>query len=48
MLTLEAPTVKVLKSCVDGIIKRKDKNMAFALCRQLKEFLDGHTKQKEE
>lgn len=48
MLTLEAPTVKVLKSCVVGIIKRKDKNMAFALCKQLKDFLDEQTNQKEE
>lgn len=40
MVTLEDPTVKILKSCVDDIIKRKDKNLAFALCKQLKEFLD--------
>ena len=48
MVTLEAPTVNVLKSCVEDIIKRKDKNMAFALCKQLKEFLDEQTKQKGE
>lgn len=43
MVTLEDPTVKILKSCVDDIIKRKDKNLAFALCKQLKDFLDGQT-----
>lgn len=45
MITLEEPTAKVLKTCVDDIIKRKDKNMAFALCKQLKEFLDEQTNQ---
>ena len=48
MVTLEEPTVKILKNCVDDIIKRKDKNMAFALCKQLENFLDEQTKQKEE
>ena len=48
MVTLEAPTVRILKNCVEDIIKRKDKNMAFALCKQLKEFLDEQTKQKGE
>ena len=48
MLTFEDPTVKVIKNCVEDIIKRKDKNMAFALCKQLKEFLDEQTKQKGE
>ena len=48
MMTLEAPTAKILKSCVEDIIKRKDKNMAFALCKQLKDFLDEHSKQKGE
>lgn len=43
MVTLEDPTVKILKSCVDEIIKRKDKNLAFALCKQLKDFLDEQT-----
>lgn len=43
MVTLEEPTAKILKSCVEDIIKRKDKNMAFALCKQLKEFLDEQT-----
>lgn len=45
MVTLEDPTVKILKSCVDDIIKRKDKNLAFALCKQLKEFLDEQINQ---
>ena len=48
MVTLEEPTVKILKNCVEDIIKRKDKNMAFALCKQLKDFLDEQTNQKEE
>ena len=48
MVTLEEPTAKILKNCVEDIVKRKDKNMAFALCKQLKEFLDEQTKQKEE
>ena len=45
MVTLEDPTVKILKSCVDDIIKRKDKKLAFVLCKQLKDFLDEQTKQ---
>ena len=48
MVTLEDPTVKILKNCVEAIIKRKDKNMAFALCKQLKEVLDEQTKQEGE
>ena len=48
MVTIEEPTAKILKNCVEDIIKRKDKNMAFALCKQLKEFLDEQTKQKGE
>ena len=48
MVTLEAPTAKILKNCVEDIIKRKDKNMAFALCKQLKESLDEQTTQEGE